>query len=62
MFCFWENFHCCKWPNIEKQTSHLVTLVVENKNFTFYSLTLTVKRTYRLGPTLTNLVFFLTSA
>ena len=25
--CFWANLHWYKWPNIEKQSSHLVTLV-----------------------------------
>ena len=24
-FCCWTNFHCCKWPSIEKN-NHLVTL------------------------------------
>ena len=26
---YWAIFHCCKWPNIEKQSNHLVTLVGE---------------------------------
>ena len=25
--CFWANLFSCKWPNIEKYSSHLVTLV-----------------------------------
>ena len=24
---YWANFHCCKWPNIEKESNHLVTLL-----------------------------------
>ena len=28
--CFWSNFHCYKWPNIEKYFNHLVTLAVNN--------------------------------
>ena len=28
ILCYWVNFHCCKWPNIEKILDHLVTLVV----------------------------------
>ena len=24
---YWVNFHCCKWPNIETQSNHLVTLI-----------------------------------
>ena len=27
LLCFWTAFQCCKWPNIEKQSSHLVTLL-----------------------------------
>ena len=23
---FWANFHYCEWPNLEKQSGHLVTL------------------------------------
>ena len=23
---YWANFHCCKWPKIEKWSNHLVTL------------------------------------
>ena len=23
---YWANFHFCKWPNIERQFNHLVTL------------------------------------
>jgi len=25
---FWANFNCCKCPNLEKQSGHLVTLIV----------------------------------
>ena len=26
--CYWANFHCCKWPKIEKKSyNHLVTLL-----------------------------------
>ena len=28
LMCFWANFHCVKWPNIEKWAWHLVTLIV----------------------------------
>ena len=24
---YWANFHCCKWPNLEKYSNHLVTLL-----------------------------------
>ena len=27
--CFWAKLHRCKWPNIEKLASHLVTLIME---------------------------------
>ena len=26
---YWTNFHCCKWPNLEKYYNHLVTLSVK---------------------------------
>ena len=26
ILCFWANLHSYKWPNIEKHSSHLVTL------------------------------------
>ena len=26
---YWANFHCCKWPNIEKYSNHLVTCAYE---------------------------------
>ena len=29
--CNWVIFHCCAWPKIEKQSSHLVTLVVRER-------------------------------
>ena len=27
--CFWAKLYRCKWPNIEKLASHLVTLIME---------------------------------
>ena len=26
LLCNWKKFHCCKWPNTENLSSHLVTL------------------------------------
>ena len=26
----WANLHCCKWPNVEKYSNHLVTLISVN--------------------------------
>ena len=28
---YWASFHWCKWPNIEKQSNHLVTLLTLQK-------------------------------
>ena len=25
---YWRNFHCCEWPNIDMQSTYLVTLIV----------------------------------
>ena len=33
IFCFWANFHWCKWPNIEKYFCHLVTLAALESPF-----------------------------
>ena len=30
--CFWAKIHPCKWPNIEKQSGHLVTLVTRKRH------------------------------
>ena len=27
LLCYWTSFHCYKWPNIEKWSNHLVTLL-----------------------------------
>ena len=33
-YCYWANFHCCKWSNI--WSTHLVTLLKNHCNFSQY--------------------------
>ena len=33
LLCFWVIFYCCKWPNSEKLSTHLVTLQASLQNW-----------------------------
>ena len=39
ILCHWADFHWCKWPNIEKEPCHLVTLSDVCRSKAFYSAT-----------------------
>ena len=44
--CFWANFHYCKWPNIETQSGHLVTLSTAQISSKFIEI---AKQNYKIA-------------
>ena len=34
--CYWVHFHCCKWPNVELKSIHLVTLALSSSRIGTY--------------------------
>ena len=49
---FWANFHCCKWPNTEKQSHHLVTLVGSPNVANYFFRNISGKSVYQKAYTM----------